>query len=184
MISAFQGPSEKLLLEQACIHKIDKIKPTRSLKVRRVAGCLKFFSKKWELITKSRFVLNCIKGYKIRFTSQSFQVIIPKAPLVQGSQTLDEVRGAINNLLNLGAIRPCAPEEPQFVSSYFLIPKADETFRFVLNLKKLNKFILTKHFKLEDGRTAEKLISKNDFLAKIDLENAYFLIPIDEGASS
>lgn len=82
--------------------------------------------------------------------------MIPTAPLMQGSQTLDDVREAINNLLNLRAIGSCALENPQFVS-YFLIPKLDGTFRFILNLKKLNEFILTKHFKLEDGRTAEKL---------------------------
>lgn len=56
-------------------------------------------------------------------------------------------------------------------------------FRFVLNLKKLNEFITTKHFKLEDSRTVEKLISNNDFLATLDLENAYFMIPVDEASS-
>ncbi|XP_077257548.1 uncharacterized protein LOC143894793 [Temnothorax americanus] len=111
------------------------------------------------------------------------QTLVPKAPLLQGSQSLDDVREAINKLLVLGAIRPCTPEDPQFVSSYFLVPKLDGTFRFVLNLRKLNEFIRTKHFKLEDGRTAKKLIAKNDFLAKLDLENAYFLIPVDEDSS-
>lgn len=69
-VSAFQGPSEKLSLKQACIYKIDKIKSTCLLKVRRIADHLKFFSEKWILITKSKFVLNCIKGYKIRFKSR------------------------------------------------------------------------------------------------------------------
>lgn len=36
---------------------------------------------------------------------------------------------------------------------------------------------------MEDGRTAEKIIFKNYYLAKLDLENAYFLIPVDKDSS-
>ncbi|XP_036150166.1 uncharacterized protein LOC105830632 [Monomorium pharaonis] len=102
---------------------------------------------------------------------------------MHGSQTFEDIRGAINNLLQLGAIRRCRPEEPQFISSYFLTPKSDGSYRFVLNLRKLNEFIRTKHFKMEDGRTAEKLISNNCYMAKLDLENAYFLIPVNKNSS-
>lgn len=34
----------------------------------------------------------------------------------------------------------------------------------------------TKHFELEDNCTASQLISKNNFLTKLDLENVYFLV--------
>lgn len=47
-----------------------------------------------------------------------------------------------------------------------------------MNLKKLNSFIDTEHFKLEDIRTACKLISKNCFMTSIDLKEAYFSVPI------
>lgn len=47
-----------------------------------------------------------------------------------------------------------------------------------MNLKKLNSFIDTEHFKLEDIRTACKLISKNCFMSSIDLKEAYFSVPI------
>lgn len=81
----------------------------------------------------------------------------------------------------LGAIKTCVTAEGQFVSTYFLVPKSDGSFRFILNLKKLNDFIHTDHFKLEDIRTAIKL-SSGDFMAKLDLQNAYFLVPIAEGS--
>jgi len=102
---------------------------------------------------------------------------------LQGFQSLEDVKGAIKNLLKLGAVRLCDLEDARFISSYFLLPKSDGTFRYILNLKKLNEFIQTKHFKLEDGRTAARIISKNNFLANLDLENAYFLIPVDESSS-
>lgn len=66
----------------------------------------------------------------------------------------------------------------QFSSPYFLVLKVDGSFRFILNLKRLNRFISTEHFKMEDLRTATKLMSSQDFLASIDLKDAYFLVPL------
>jgi len=69
-----------------------------------------FFQEKWRLITKDKFVQNCIKGYSIRFELQLNQTSVPETPLLQGSQTLEDVKKAIDNLLLLGAIRPCTLE--------------------------------------------------------------------------
>ena len=80
----------------------------------------------------------------------------------------------------MGAIKPCEPVKDQFLSSYFLVKKSDGSYRFVINLKKLNKFVKTSHFKMEDGKTASLLLSKNDFLRKLDLQNAYYSFPIHE----
>lgn len=84
----------------------------------------------------------------------------------------------INKLLDKGAISRCRYSKNQCLSSYFLIKKPNGQFRIILNLKKLNRFIKTHHFKLEDYREVLKLISKDCFMAKIDLKDAYFLLPI------
>lgn len=86
----------------------------------------------------------------------------------------------IFKLLTQGAISQCYPCEGQFVSSTFLVDKPNGGKRFILNLKALNVFIRPFHFKMEDYRTALKLISKDCLMTKIDLENAYFLVPIEE----
>ena len=52
--------------------------------------------------------------------------------------------------------------------------------RFNFNLKELNEFLEVPHFKIEDLRTASKLMTKDCFMSHIDLKNAYFLVPIDE----
>jgi hypothetical protein len=80
----------------------------------------------------------------------------------------------------MGAITQCQPCDGQFLSSIFTIPKNDGTHRFILNLKCLNKFVKTDHFKLEDIRTLCKLIIKNDFMCTIDLKHAYYLVPIGD----
>lgn len=86
----------------------------------------------------------------------------------------------INKLLELGAIEVCSPVNGQYLSSIFLHPKSDGTWRFILNLKKLNKFIKTVHFKLEDGRTAMRLMTPGCFMATVDLKNAYYLLPVNK----
>lgn len=56
-----------------------------------------------------------------------------------------------------------------------MVPKPDGSSRLILNLKKLNKFIATEHFKLEDRKTVINLMSPNCFMATIDLKDAYVL---------
>ncbi|CAD6230766.1 GSCOCG00012196001-RA-CDS [Cotesia congregata] len=86
---------------------------------------------------------------------------------------------AINDLLLMGAIQECVKEEGQFLSSIFLVPKKNGKMRFILNLKNLNSFIETTHFKMEDFRTVLELkMSKYCFMASFDLQDAYFMIPI------
>lgn len=84
----------------------------------------------------------------------------------------------LDRLLSIGAIVPCEPTEDQFLSSYFLAKKPDGSNRFILNLKKLNLFVKTEHFKLEDLRAVARLLEPNMFIGSIDLKDAYFLISI------
>lgn len=86
----------------------------------------------------------------------------------------------LSHLEKIGAIRVCSPVEGQFLSSIFLIPKSNGDKRFILNLKKLNKHILTQHFKMEDFRTASRLMSPNCYMLNLDLKEAYFLVPIHD----
>lgn len=81
-------------------------------------------------------------------------------------------------LLNIGAIRECHACSGQFLSHIFLIKKSNGQNRFILNLKKLNRFIPTPHFKIEDYRTAIRLMSKDTYMCTIDLKDAYFSISI------
>lgn len=70
------------------------------------------------------------------------------------------------------------PVTGQFLSSYFL-QKPNRDHRFILNLKKINNFMKTEYFKMEDLRTARKLILPGFFMASIDLENTYMLVSVD-----
>ena len=47
-----------------------------------------------------------------------------------------------------------------------------------VNLKALNKYILEEHFMMEGFHMVRDLVRQGDWLAKIDLKDAYFLIPV------
>lgn len=48
----------------------------------------------------------------------------------------------------------------------------------ILNLKNFNAFVLYHHFKMDTLQTAVTLMSKNCYMASIDLKDAYFSVPI------
>lgn len=80
--------------------------------------------------------------------------------------------------MRIGAARECEPCAEQLLSSYFLIRKSSGKMRFILNLKLLNKFIDTEHFKMEDIRTVTRIVSQSYFLATLDLQDTYILLPM------
>lgn len=65
----------------------------------------------------------------------------------------------------------------QFLS-YFVIKKHLGGWRFILNLKRFNEYIIGPHFKLENWKTVVQLLSPGDFLVSIDIQDAYLHIPI------
>lgn len=140
---------------------------------------MKQFSKAWSSISEDETVRDWISGYSILFDSQPQQFSIPSEPSWSPSE-LAEIQGLLLQLQERGAVKTCEPSRNQFISSIFLVPKPDGSFRFILNLKSLNKFITTEHFKLEDLRTARDLMSPDCYMATLDLKDAYYMVSIHE----
>lgn len=63
-----------------------------------------------------------------------------------------------------------------------MVSKKEGSFRFILTLKKLNEFIEDQHFKIEDIKTALKLVTLSFFMASIDLRDAYYSIPMHKSS--
>lgn len=88
------------------------------------------------------------------------------------------MKAAIRALLDKGAIEQCDEDPDQFISPYFLIKKSDGSDRFILNLQELNFFVSKGHFKMEDFKTAIRLTFPGYYMAKLDLKDAFFLLPV------
>lgn len=142
-----------------------------------MAGRLSGYLAKWREITSDPVILQAIKGYKLPFKyhppRQEFE------PSIQLSDKEMKIcRQEIENLYAKGAIEPVSDCEGQFLSPYFVIKKHSGGWRFILNLKRLNEYIIAPHFKLENWKTVVQLLSPGDFLASIDIQDAYLHIPI------
>lgn len=76
-----------------------------------------------------------------------------------------------------GAIVEILDDSPGIYSALFAIPKSTGGYRPIVNLKPLNAFIVYEHFKMESFETAKTLVRKGDWLAKLDLKDAYLTVP-------
>lgn len=144
-----------------------------------VAGRLKYYFNEWLKITNDQKILSWVKGYEIPFSSEPCQINLPRCRSYTPEES-DIIDNCISELLESGFISPCSPQEKQFISPIFTVPKPNGKHRFILNLKDLNKFILIDHFKMEDYRTALKLLDNEYYMSTLDLKDAYFLISIAE----
>jgi hypothetical protein len=82
----------------------------------------------------------------------------------------------VSALLTKGAIEFASG--PGFTSPLFVIPKKTGDLRPVLNLRALNRFLPTRHFKMETIQHVCHLINRNDYLTSIDLSDAFLHVPI------
>ena len=143
------------------------------------AGRLAQFLPNWRRVTLDPEILNMVVGYKLELTAPLVQHGI-KAPLRFSLTESRKIEAEISDLLQKGALTKATPDSDQFVSSLFLVPKRDGDSRPVINLKDLNTYLQYNHFKMEGIHLLRDLMRPNDWLGKIDLKDAYFVIPIWE----
>ena len=76
------------------------------------------------------------------------------------------------------AITEVPPDSPGFYLNVFLVRKASGGWRPVIDLKNLNAHIHAPHFRMFTTSSVLSSIEKGDYAFKIDLQDAYFHVPI------
>ena len=71
-------------------------------------------------------------------------------------------------------------ERNVFVSGVFARSTKDGSKRMILNLKRLNKFVGYKHFKMESLQNILELIKPGVYMGSIDLKDAIYSIPVQK----
>lgn len=143
------------------------------------AGQLSNHLEEWENYTSDPEILQIVLGDTIKFNHDFYYQHFCK----NANFTLVEeafVSTEIQKLISKGVIVQCEPEEKEFVSPIFTVPKTDGGRRFILNLKNLNKNVEFKHFKMDTIKTVLENITPKCYMASMDLKDAYYSVRIDE----
>ena len=69
-------------------------------------------------------------------------------------------------------------KQPCYLSTIFLVPKSSGGHRFIINLSKLNSFIEAPHFHMTNHHGLASMLQPPVWLASLDLQDAYFHVPI------
>ena len=143
-----------------------------------VGGHLHSFRRDWKINKCSASILNIItNGYVLRFISKPKLV---RAPLIHsGYKALHKeqaLSSCIQSFLSKNAIeRVENVKSLGFYSRLFLVSKPHQSWRPVIDLSRLNTFLLVERF--QNGNSRASLIP-GEWVSSIDLSDAYLHIPI------
>ena len=105
--------------------------------------------------------------------------------LPQSKPPNNDMMEVVNEGIALGLWRKATTDEKiQWISNVFLVPKPGKKGRLVINYAPLNHYLRAPHFKMEGWREAQALITPQDVLAKIDLTNMYYQVPLTPESQS
>lgn len=132
----------------------------------------------WKKLGAPKPIISIIKGYVIPFSK--------KPPITALTPALLERFRTPTSLLMDQEITKMIQEKTMiklncktgFLSKMFLTPKSDGQWRPVFNLKRLNEYVKLQKFRLVSHRKLQYFLQKGDYMAKIDLSQAYLHIPI------
>ena len=119
-------------------------------------------------------------GFKLEFTTTPFQTGLPSVLHFSKSDSA-KIDTEFQSLQRKGALKQVQPEADQFLSNLFLVRKRDGISRPVISLKGLNRFLQYTYFKMENTHLLRDLVQPGDWLGKVDLKDAYFVVPIWKG---
>lgn len=137
----------------------------------------------WETLGADPWVVSTMtQGYRLQFRCRPLLTRSPTYTVVVDPQQHQALEMEISTLLAKKAIREMLDDQRAgFYSRYFLIPKKDGKLRPILDLRGLNKFLRPLKSKMVTVPRVRQAVLPGDWFATIDLEDAYFQIPIWEG---
>ena len=142
------------------------------------AGSIATRYSEWKNLTNDTEVLSTVSGMPLDICDEEFSFENKPIEMKFSSKEESFLIKEIEKLLGKGVIRESLHEEGEFISPIFLVPKPPDSFRLILNLKKFNKFVPYVHFKMETINSILTMITPGCYMAKIDIKDAYYSIPI------
>ena len=119
-------------------------------------------------------------GYRIPFLSRP---PLSTEPIPLPSYNPSSTKGVVPEEVTLGLITKGAVElaplpSPGFYSRLFVVWKTSGSWRPVIDLSTLNRFVDVSHFQMETIQSVLPSIHQGDWMASIDLREAYLQVPV------
>ena len=160
----------------------------------RVGGCLAPHWRRWQAIGAESWVVTVLRdGYRVPFLDSPPPSLPCPLPGLSSSPILhpgivSDVPGRLSSgsslaardrgMLAKGALEIARDPGPGFYSRLFLVENASGGWRTVISLSHLNEFVQLTQFKMETVASVLLSVREGDFLASLDLKDAYFQILI------
>ena len=119
-------------------------------------------------------------GYRIPFLSRPPLSAVPiPMPSYNPSPTKRVALGVVTQaLIAKGAVEIAPLPSPGFYSCLFVVWKTSGSWRLVIDLSTLNRFMDVSHFRMETIQSVLLSVRQGDWMASIDLKEAYLQVPI------
>ena len=120
------------------------------------------------------------EGYCLPFLSAP---PLSNVPVPMPSYSPSSIKGAALEEVALGLIAKGAVElvplpSPGFYSRLFVVWKTSGSWRPVIDLSHLNRFVDVSHFQMETIQSVLLSVRQGDWMASIDLKEAYLQVPV------
>jgi len=125
-------------------------------------GSLYHHRKQWEELTSDKEVLQSISGLRIEVQELPTQ---QRGSFPHNHKTEKFVGEEIKKLLKKKVIERTSHEEGEFISPTFITEKSDGGYRFILNLKRLNKEVDKIKFKMQTLKSILYLVRPDAYMA-------------------
>jgi hypothetical protein len=145
-----------------------------------VGGRLKVFQEFWDGLVPNRFIRDIVGwGHTIPFLASPPQFRGVKFTPLKG-EFASVLEQEVQNLVAKDAIMEVPKQlwHQGFFCHYFLVQKKDGGLRPVLNLRPLNRTVKVESFKMESLNNVIRATAPHEWLASIDLKDAYLHVPM------
>jgi len=137
----------------------------------------------WKGITRSKWIREVIaNGVAIEFISTPRRYGIRRQPVEccrkEDQEVVDMKLKELRDDKVIERVRGRGIYQGKFLTIFTLTKSDGVRKRAILNAKPTNAHVKHRHFKMENMRTVQDLIEKEDWMTKVDISDAYFHINI------
>ena len=144
-------------------------------------GSIRGYLPQWEALTQDQWIHQVVKGYEIELSSPPPDRH-PCPPYQMDRSREETLNQEVTKLIQKGVVEEVQLDQLGFSSPMLVVPKKGGKWRPVINLRLLNQYVVKPHFKMEDIRSLKDIIQEGDQIAKLDLKDAYFSVPMAQNS--